>query len=167
MIVRLEEPKDQYAVHAVNVSAFETPSEADLVDILRREAHPIVSLIAEDDGAIIGHILFSPVTLSGHFELKIMGLGPMAVIPEQQGKGTGSALVKAGLAMCKALGFGAVIVLGHPGYYPRFGFVPSVNFSIGSEYDMPPEVFMAIELHQGYLQDASGIIQYHAAFNGL
>ena len=120
MIVRLEEFKDQDSVFAVNQSAFETPTEANLVDVLRREAHPIVSLVAEDNGLIIGYILFSPVTLSGHTELKIMGLGPMAVIPKQQGKGTGSALVKAGLAMCKALGFGAVIVLGHPGYYPRF-----------------------------------------------
>jgi putative acetyltransferase len=167
MIIRAEELKDQFAVFAVNQSAFETSAEANLVDILRKEAHPIISLVAEDNGAIIGHIMFSPVSLSGHSDLKIMGLGPMAVIPERQGEGTGSALVKAGLEMCKDLGVGAVIVLGHPGYYPRFGFVPSVNFGIRSDFDVPPEVFMLIELQPGYLQDAPGIIQYHAAFNGV
>ncbi len=101
MIIRAEELKDQFAVYAVNQSAFETPAEADLVDILRKEAHPIVSLVAEENGAIIGHIMFSPVSLSGHSDLKIMGLGPMAVIPERQGEGTGSALVKAGLEKCR------------------------------------------------------------------
>ena len=167
MPIREEEPEDVSAVYAVNVSAFDTHAEADLVDILRREAHPIISLVAEENGAIIGHIMFSPVSLSGHLELRIMGLGPMAVIPGRQGEGIGSALVKAGLEKCKELGYGAVIVLGHTRYYPRFGFVPSVNYGISSEYDVPPEVFMVLELHPGYLQDAPGIIQYHAAFNGV
>lgn len=165
MPIREEEPKDYPAVYAVNASAFETPAEANLVDILRREAYPSVSLVAEENGAIIGHILFSPVSLSGHLELRIMGLGPMAVILAHQCKGAGSALVKVGLEKCKELGYGAVIVLGHPGYYPRFGFVPSVNYGIRCEYDVPPEVFMVIELQPGYLQDAPGIIHYHAAFN--
>lgn len=167
MSIREEEPKDYLAVYLVNVSAFETHAEADLVDILRREAHPILSLVAEENRVIIGHIMFSPVSLSGHSDLKIMGLGPMAVIPERQGNGIGSTLVKFGLDKCKDLGFGAVIVLGHPGYYPRFGFVTSVNYGIRSEYDVPPEVFMIVELLPGYLQDAPGIIQYHAAFNGV
>ncbi len=96
-----------------------------------------------------------------------MGLGPLSVIPERQGEGIGSALVMAGLEKCKELGYGAVIVLGHPGYYPRFGFMPSVNYGISSEYDVPPEVFMVLELQPGYLQNAPGIIQYHVAFNGV
>jgi len=167
MPIREEEAKDYSAVYAVNVSAFETHAEADLVDTLRREAYPIVSLVAEENGAIIGHIMFSPVSLSGHLELKIMGLGPMAVIPGHQGRGIGSALVKVGVEKCKNLGYGAVIVLGHPGYYPRFGFVPCVNYGISSEYDVPTEVFMVLELQPGYLQDAPGIIQYHVAFTGV
>jgi putative acetyltransferase len=167
MIIRREEPKDYPAVRAVNASAFETPAEANLVDVLRREAHPVISLVAEDDGAIVGHIMFSPVSLSGYTNLKIMGLGPMAVVPKHQRKGIGSALVRAGLEKCKELAFGAVIVLGHSGYYPRFGFISSMRYGIRCEYDVPEEVFMLIELEPGYLKDASGIIKYHPAFNDV
>jgi putative acetyltransferase len=165
MLIRPEEPGDWAAVHAVNASAFETPAEAMLVDLLREEAQPIVSLVADADGAIVGHILFSPVSLPGHPALRIMGLAPMAVTPEHQRKGIGSALVRAGLERCSQLGFGAVVVLGHADYYPRFGFHPSTRFGIGCEYDVPADVFMAMELQDGYLQDASGKIQYHAAFS--
>ena len=163
MLIRAEEPRDWAAVHAVNVSAFETPIEANLVDALRAQVQPLVSLIAED-GAIVGHIMFSPVELSDHHALKIMGLAPMAVAPERQRQGIGSALVRAGLEECRQLGFGAVVVLGHPTYYPRFGFSSSARFGIGCEYDVPEEVFMAVELEAGFLNGASGRIKYHAAF---
>jgi putative acetyltransferase len=75
--------------------------------------------------------------------------------------------VKAGLEKCKGIGYGAVIVLGHAGYYPRFGFVPSVHFGIGCEYEVPQDVFMVMELQPGYLREATGIIKYHAAFNSV
>ena len=165
MLIRFEESKDHDAVHKVNAAAFESPAEANLVDILRKEASPIVSLVAEEEGAIAGHILFSPVTLSGNTALIIMGLGPMAVMPKYQKKGIGSALVKKGLEECKELGAGAVIVLGHPWFYPRFGFIPSLRYGFRSEYDVPEDVFMALELQPGYLQGAAGIIKYHPAFN--
>ena len=164
MLVRAEEQKDRAAVHAVNVSAFETSEEAHLVDALREHARPLVSLIAEDNGAIVGHIMFSPVSLEGHPALRIMGLAPMAVSPAHQRKGIGSALVRAGLEQCTQLGFGAVVVLGHPAYYPRFGFLPSARYGIGCEYDVPEEVFMVVELHDGFLRGASGKVKYHAAF---
>lgn len=167
MYIREEESSNYSAIHAVNESAFETPAEANLVDILRREAHPIISLVAQAGEAIVGHVMFSPVSLTGYPDLKIMGLGPVAVLPSYQRKGIGSALITAGLEECKALGFGAVIVLGHSAYYPRFGFIPSLEYGILCEYDVPPEVFMVIELHPGYLQGAEGIIQYHAAFKGV
>jgi putative acetyltransferase len=107
--------------------------------------------------------MFSPVLLAGHSALKIMGLAPMAVLPEHQRTGIGSALVRAGLEACSDLGYGAVVVLGHPEYYPRFGFKPSTRFGIGCEYEVPEEVFMAIELQPGYLATASGKVQYHEA----
>lgn len=153
------------AVHAVNVSAFETPAEANLVDALREQAQPFISLVAEDNGAILGHIMFSPVSLSGHPALRIMGLAPMAVAREHQRKGIGSALVSAGLEQCKQLGFGAVVFLGHPAYYPRFGFSPSARFAIGCEYEVPEEVFMVAELQADFLRGASGKVKYHAAFS--
>lgn len=167
MLIRDEEQKDWAAVHDVIVSAFETPAEADLVDALREQAHPVVSLVAVEGGTIVGHIMLSPVSLSGHPGLKIMGLAPMAVAPEYQRKGIGSALVRTGLDRCKQLGFGAVVVLGHPEYYPRFGFSPSTRFGIKCEYEVPEEVFMVIELLPGYLRGASGTIKYHAAFSNL
>ena len=137
------------------------------VDALRGQAQPFVSLIAEDNGAIVGHIMFSPVSLSGHPALKVMGLAPMAVAPEHQRKGIGSALVRAGLEQCQQLGLGAVVVLGHPTYYPRFGFSSSARFGIGCEYEVPEEVFMVVELQAGFLHGASGKIRYHAAFGDV
>lgn len=164
MLIRAEEQKDWAAVHAVNSSVFETPAEANLVDALREQAQPVVSLIAEENGAVVGHIMFTPVLLPGHPALKIMGLAPMAVNPQHQRKGIGSALVRAGLERCKQLGFGAVVVLGHPGYYRRFGFSPSARFGIGCEYEVPEEVFMVLELQPGYLRGTSGTLKYHVAF---
>jgi putative acetyltransferase len=168
MLVRAEQDKDWAAVHAVNVSSFETPSEANLVDALREQAQPVVSLVAEDDsGAIAGHIMFSPVSLPGHPGLKVMGLAPMAVAPEHQRKGIGSALVRAGLEQCRQLGFVAVVVLGHAAYYPRFGFSPSTRFGIGCEYDVPEDVFMAMELQPAALRGITGTVKYHAAFSDV
>jgi putative acetyltransferase len=165
MLIRAEEEKDLAVVHAVNVSAFETASEANLVDALREQALPIVSLVAEDNGAVVGHIMFSPVSLSGHPDVKVMGLGPMAVATEHQRKGIGSELVRAGLEQCTQLGFVAVVVLGHPEYYPRFGFSPSSRFDIDCEYEVPEDVFMAMELQPEALNGKTGRVKYHAAFS--
>jgi putative acetyltransferase len=164
VLVRPEEEKDWVAVHALNAAAFESPAEANLVDVLRQQARPVISLVAEEDKMVVGHIMFSPVSLTGHPNLKIMGLAPMAVAQLHQRMGVGSALVRAGLDLCTQLGFGAAVVLGHIEYYPRFGFVPSTRFGIGCEYEVPKEAFMAVELLSGYLAGRSGTVQYHAAF---
>ncbi|MCL0069968.1 N-acetyltransferase [Dehalococcoidia bacterium] len=167
MLIRAEKENDRDGVYAVNLSAFETPSEANLVDTLREQAQPVVSLVADDKGEIVGHITFSPVSLSGHSNVKVMGLGPMAVAREHQRKGIGSALVRAGLEQCRQLGFTAVAVLGHPEYYPRFGFSPSCRFGIDSEFEVPEEVFMAMELDPEALSGKAGRVKYHAAFSNL
>jgi putative acetyltransferase len=163
LTIRPEGSVDRAAVFAVHAAAFETEAEADLVDALRGDAEPIVSLVAATDGTIVGHILFSPATLDSDPALRVMGLGPMAVLPDWQSRGIGSALVREGLAACRRLGVRAVVVLGHPGYYPRFGFRPGSTFGIRSEYDVPDEVFMALELEPGALQ--AGTIRYHEAFS--
>ena len=165
MLIRAEKENDREAVFAVNVLAFKTPAEATLVDVLREQASPVVSLVAEDNGIVVGHIMFSPVYLSGYPELNVMGLAPMAVAPEHQRKGIGSALVRAGLEQCRQLGFVAVVVLGHPEYYPRFGFSPSSRFGIDSDYKVPEEVFMAMELEPESLSGKTGRVKYHVAFS--
>lgn len=164
MLIRAEEEKDWAAVRAVNASAFETSAEAHLVARLRQEAPSVVSLVSENGGEIIGHIILSPVRLTGHAPLKIMGLGPMAVLPKRQRQGVGSALVRAGLEQCKQLGFGAVVLVGHPEFYPRFGFRPAAHFGIVCEFEVPEEAFMALELQPGFLTGAHGTIKYHPAF---
>ena len=98
--IRSEEAGDQAAVRSVNVAAFGRSAEADLVDVLRKTTQPLISLVAEVDGVLVGHILFSPVSLARHEALKIMGLGPMAVLPDCQRHGIGSALVRKGLSRC-------------------------------------------------------------------
>lgn len=165
--IRLEKDADAAAVQAVNEGAFESAAEARLVVAMREQAGTTISLVADDAGTIVGHIMFSPVALIEHTELEIAGLGPMAVLPQHQRAGIGSALVHAGLEECRKRGFGAVVVLGHPGYYPRFGFRPSTRFGIRSEYDVPDDAFMVRELREGYLDGATGTIRYHAAFGNV
>lgn len=167
MHIRDEEERDHAAVYALNAAAFETPAEARLVEALRARAHPVVSLVAEADGTVAGHILFSPVTVAEHPGSRIMGLAPMAVAPEHQRQGIGSSLVRAGLERCREIGFGAVVVLGHPGYYPRFGFQPASRFGLACPYDVPDDVFMATEIRPGYLHGVSGTAAYHPAFDEL
>ncbi len=164
MRIRPEAPKDLAAVRAVNEAAFGTSTEADIVDTLRGTAQPLVSLVADLDGSVVGHILFSPVTLDAPSGLKLMGLGPMAVLPQHHGQGIGSALVAEGLKHCAALGCDAVVVLGHPDYYPRFGFETASKHGIGSDYDVLDEVFMIKELKPGSLRGVSGKVSYDEAF---
>ncbi len=147
--IRPEQHYDAGAVHALNQAAFERAAEAKLVDRLREEAGPMISLVAEDGDAIIGHILFSPVELAGQPDLALMGLGPMAVRPGRQGRGIGSELVLQGLDACERLGCQAVFVLGYPEYYRRFGFRPASRFGITSEYEDAGDAFMVRAIEPG------------------
>ena len=164
MKIRPAQLDDAAAIRAVNLDAFETSAEADLVDALCARAAPIVSLVAEDAGTIVGHILFTPMTLDSNPDLNVMGLAPMAVLLERQQQGIGSALVRAGLDECWRLGALAVAVLGHSTYYPRFGFVPASRFGLQSDYDVPDDVFMVIEREPGALAGGHGVLRYHHVF---
>jgi putative acetyltransferase len=164
MTIRPERLSDIEAIRAVNRAAFDTGTEATLVDRLREEVSPIVSLVADDEGKICGHILFSFVALADD-SLRIMGLAPMAVVPDRQRQGIGSMLVRTGLHACRELDVQAVVVLGHAAYYPRFGFRPASQLGIRGEYDVPDDVFMALELEPGALLGKSGVVRYHSAFS--
>jgi len=165
LTIRPEAKEDYTAIRQINRKAFHTDAEANLVDALRQSNVPIISLVAECSDIIAGHVFFSEVKLDGHCqEIRICGLAPMAVLPEYQRQGIGSQLVTEGMKACRQAGYSAVVVLGHRQFYPRFGFEPSVNFRITSEFDVPDEVFMIRELSKDALTNCSGTIRYHAAF---
>ena len=168
MNIRKEKDSDKEIIWKVNAEAFETEAEANLVNALRDSGNSFISLVAEKDEEIVGHILFTPVELIGDDSgLKLMGLAPMAVLPKFQKKSIGSQLVKTGKEICSTQGYDAIVVLGHPEYYPKFGFVPSVKYGIKSEYDVPDEAFMLLELKKDSLKDKNGVIKYHSAFGSV
>jgi len=165
--IRPEHPGDVAAVRTVNEKAFPHPIEADLVDKLRLACPAAVSLVAELDGKVVGHILFTAVTIQTQpREIRGMGLGPMAVLPERQNQGTGSSLVKAGLEILRQRRCPFVVVLGHAGYYPRFGFSPASQHGIRCSWDaVPDNVFMAIVFDEETMSGVSGVARYRNEFN--
>jgi putative acetyltransferase len=163
-LVRAERPGDELAVRRVNEAAFERVAEGALVDALRAAGQAVVSLVAEADGAVVGHVLLSPVAVDGARSGHVVGLAPMAVVPAWQRRGVGTALVRGALAAARARGHGAVVVLGHPGYYPRFGFVPASRFGLRCEYDAPDDAFLACELRPGALDACRGLVRYRPEF---
>ena len=133
------------------------------MDALRAAGHATVSLVAETDGQIVGHILFSPVSVVGAASGKTgLGLAPVAVLPGHQCRGIGSDLIRQGLAFCRDEGYGFVVVLGHPEYYPRFGFRRASQAGLANEYGAD-EAFMVLELAPGGLPPA-GLVQYGPEF---
>ncbi len=168
MKIREEDSADTKAIRHINTKAFETEAETGLVDVLRESGCTFVSLVAETDQKVVGHLLFTPVELTGvKNTLKLMGLASMAVLPQYQNQGIGIQLVNAGIEYCQFEKYDAIVVLGHPNYYPKFGFAPSVNYGIKSEYEVPDEVFMILELVPNSLVDYHGTIKYHELFNSV
>lgn len=169
LTIRAESAHDVAEVTAVHRAAFGQPGEADLVDRLRATARPQVSLVALRGGALVGHIFFSPVVIeAAPADLCPMGLAPVGVLPAHQHAGVGGALVRAGIEACRALGAQAVVVLGHPPYYPRFGFVPARRFGLHCEYVAPEDgAFMALEIVPGALAGVGGLVRYAPAFANL
>lgn len=169
LTIRAESENDVPRVAAVHRAAFGQPDEANFVDRLRATARPQVSLVALRGGALVGHIFFSPVAIeAAPADLCPMGLAPVGVLPAHQNAGVGDALVRAGLEACRALGAQAVVVLGHPAYYPRFGFLPARRFGLHCEYVAPDDdAFMALEILQGALAGVTGLVRYAPAFANL
>lgn len=169
IMIRSEREEDYAAVHAINEMAFGGPAEARLVDALRPVADPAISLVAVDQDNVVGHIFFSPVSLNSADSepFMAMGLAPMAVHPRHQGRGIGSMLVREGLRRCREMGQLVVVVLGHPWFYPQFGFVPASSRGIRSEYDVADDVFMVAELEPDALGGRTGLIRYRPEFADL
>lgn len=155
--------RDRDAIRRVNELAFAGSIEADIVDALRdSEAWlPDLSLVAEDDTWIVGHALFSVVRLDSG--LQLLSLGPMAVLPDRQRAGVGTAMVRHGLERARGTQYPLVVVLGHPDYYPRFGFRPARPYGIETPYEAPDEAWMALPL-PAYDERARGTVLYPSAW---
>jgi putative acetyltransferase len=165
MLIRDEQPHDVSAVHNVLIAAFPTDAEARLVERLRANSHTPISLVAVIAGQIVGHILFSPVSIDGNPELSDgLGLAPVAVVPVWQRNGVGSRLIEAGIEDCRQQGCQFVVVLGHPAYYPRFGFQKASLFRLDNEYGAQDE-FMVLELQPESLPAAGGQVKYGPEFS--
>ena len=167
MEIRAEQPEDVPAIRHVNAAAFGREHEADLVDRLRGVANTRSFVAVNAEQQIVGHIFFSPVTVDGDCirDRNLLGLAPMAVQPEYQRQGIGSQLIRHGLDACRQAGYQAVVVLGHPDYYPRFGFVPAIQIGLTCEYPVPDEVFMVLELEPNALRECSGTVKYRPEFD--
>ncbi len=163
MLIRPERPEDHEPIRVVNDEAFGQPDEGAIVDAVRRRGVPMVSLVAADADQLVGHILFTPVTLAPA-ERRLCGLGPMAVLPSHQRRGIGSRLVRDGLEACRLAGYGAVVVVGHPSYYPRFGFERARDHGLAWDHDVPDEAFMALALAPDGLRGCAGVVSYLPEF---
>jgi putative acetyltransferase len=168
MIIREETAEDISGIREVNKAAFETDGEADIVDLLREKKKFIFSLVAEIDEQIVGHILFTPASIvykDDNFDAA--GLAPMAVLPGYQKSGIGKALVNKGLELLRDTVYDVIIVLGHPEYYPKFGFELASKYGIIYEHEVPDEAFMVLELKEGVLKHIQGIAKYQPEFSEL
>ncbi|MCW4032557.1 MAG: N-acetyltransferase [Candidatus Bathyarchaeota archaeon] len=166
MIVRREKEEDFKSIYEINEQAFKQKDESELIERIRNNKNfiPELSLVAEENGKIIGHILFSKIKIIGEKKYESLALAPMAILPELQRKGIGGRLIKEGLNKARELGFDSVIVLGHKDYYPRFGFERASKWDIKCPFKVPDEAFMAIELNIGVLANKSGIVEYPEEF---
>jgi putative acetyltransferase len=165
-IIRLETPEDIDSIRYVNEQAFGQEDESKLIERLRKHGVLTISLVAVQDGEIVGHIAFNPVVIESELSsFEAVALAPMAVLPAYQRKGIGSQMVWAGLEECRRLGHEVVVVLGHADYYPRFGFVPARPKGIDCEVEVPEEAWMILELREGALAGRSGTVKFQPEFH--
>lgn len=156
--LRPAKPEDYPSIRRVHTDAFAGTDEADIIEQLRKDGDALVELVAEDADGVVGHIMFSRMASEGG---SFAALGPLAVSSARQNEGVGAQLSRAGVEACRALGVGALCVLGHPTYYPRFGFSAEAAKRFKPPYDRP--AFMAMELIPGTLE-RGGIVRYAPAF---
>jgi predicted N-acetyltransferase YhbS len=166
VIIRKEEKKDFKRVYELNRLAFQQENESKLIEKIRNGENfiPELSLVAEINNEIVGHILFSKIKIIGNSVFETLALAPMAVIPKFQKQGIGAKLINRGLQEAKKLGFDSVIVLGHDNYYPKFGFKKASTWNIKCPFEVPDEAFMGIELTKEALQNKAGTIEYPDEF---
>ena len=166
LTIRKETKGDAIDIGAVHDAAFKQEDEGRLVDRIRRGPHfiPELSLVAELDRKIIAHCLLSRIYIKSTQWIDTLGLAPVAVLPEYQHQGIGAMLIKHSLKVAKQEGHHSVIVLGHPEYYPKFGFVKASIYGIKCPFEVADEAFMAIELTPDSLQNCSGEVCYPKEF---
>ena len=172
--IRDEAPDDVVAIGDVNVKAFGRPDEARLIERLRDNGAVTLSLVAAVDDRVVGHILYSPVRLAserhalhGSSDLHALhgaGLGPMAVLPAFQRQGIGSRLIAEGTRRLRANGCPFIVVLGHPEYYPRFGFVPASRHGVRCQWHVRDGAFMVLPLDPARVASVSGVATYRDEF---
>jgi putative acetyltransferase len=166
--IRAEQKNDTEAIHEVNRLAFGQEDESLLICRIRNSPRfiPDLSLVALIEGKIVGHILFSPITIEAKLgDIPALSLAPMAVLPAFQNRGVGSELVGEGLARCRRLGHKIVVVIGHPDYYPRFGFIPARPKGLEVAFPVPDKAFMVHELAPQALKGIEGTVKYPPEFD--
>lgn len=162
--IRDEQADDVAAIRDVNRHAFGQDDEGRIVEALRANGAAALSLVAIDDGAVVGHIMFSPLSVG---PMVGVGLGPMAVAPSHQRQGIGSRLVDAGIDRLRRAACPFIIVLGHPTFYPRFGFQPAATYGITCEWEVPAEAFMVNILDPKVSGSLRGQARYRAEFSSV
>jgi len=163
MEIRDERAGDEDAIRRVHRNAFGGDAEARLVDLLRARARVVVSLVALEDDHLVGHVLFSPVTIEGAHDGRALGLAPVGVLPQCQRRGIGAHLIREGLTRCGRDGYELVVLIGAPEYYARFGFEAAKPLGLDNEYGVNDE-FMVLELRKGSLEGVSGLVRYAREF---
>jgi putative acetyltransferase len=167
MLIRLENDADLDAIRHIHRLAFGRDDEARLVDALREGSFARLSLVAEHDGQVVGHLLFSDLPIiTAERTVAALALAPLAVSTPCQRQGIGSALVERGLELCRERGHRIIVVLGHPTFYPRFGFSTELAANLKSPYSGKPS-FMATELVPGALEGVAGSVEYPAPFEAF
>ncbi len=168
VVVRPETEDDYARISEINDAAFNQPNEGRLIENLRKTSDFVsdLSLVVEGEGEVVGHILFYPIKVdAGDTKHGSLALAPMSVHPDFQNIGIGSMLVKEGLRRAKSLGYRSVIVVGHKGFYPIFGFKKASKWGIKAPFDLPDDVFFAIELVKDGLKNVSGVVEYPKEFS--